>query len=115
MRRGTSGVICGRVFLKSTSESHRLGSRRAQFTEERITTPDYHGRVIKSALPNSVVIPIWKKTSVRGGMEEEEEKQQLAIITPPSATVRWWIRLMVFKISGIIAERVVLEFTVASS
>lgn len=75
------GVICGRVFLKSTSQNHRLGSRGAQFTEERITTPDYLSRVIKAVLPNSIITHLKEnKRAKRGGvgeMEGEEGDKQL--------------------------------------
>lgn len=43
------------VFLKSTSESYHPGSRRVQFTEERITMSDYLSRVIKAVPANSII------------------------------------------------------------
>lgn len=54
------------VFLKSTSESYHLGSRRVQFTEERITMSDYLSRVIKAAPSNSIITHLIEKEGAGG-------------------------------------------------
>lgn len=68
------GVISGRVFVKSSSESHRLGSPRTQFTEERITTSDYNCRLMELASWNSIITHLLKQ-----GEEEDEQLSRLPL------------------------------------
>lgn len=61
---------------QSTSENRRLGSRRAHFTQERITMPDYLSRVIKAVLPNSIITHLEENRQEE--IEKEEEEEQLS-------------------------------------
>lgn len=106
MRWETSGVICGRASLKSTSQNRCLGSRRVQFTEERITTTDYLSRVIKAVLPNSIITHLKKASLQRGAGARRKKRKRSSGLHIPSVSVRWWICLMVSRISGIITQRI---------